>query len=160
MTAPFLIGSALVLGSFCSVGFFASSGRKRRLYHTEAALELIGRVRASIDCFLTPVNDIFAGFSNEPLEECGFLDVLREKGLTAAALSGTASFPEQVTELLVSFSTSLGEGYKEEQLKLCDFYGDAILKVLESERSEYEKDIRLYRFVPALLALFIILCFL
>ncbi|MBQ7475219.1 MAG: hypothetical protein IJS78_04795 [Clostridia bacterium] len=160
MNAPFLIGSSLVLASAGGVTLSLFSGAKRRIRHTEAILDLIGCIRSEIDFFLRPVAPILADYRNEALEECGFLPVMRERGLRAAAESGTASLTDGTVAVLCRFADSLGGGYKEEQLRLCDFTCSGIAEELNRARNELERDGNVYRFVPILSALFIILCFL
>ena len=159
MTASFAAGSCLVLVSAVSVGACAAAESRKRIKYTEAAYDLVCHARQTIDCLLTPVGSIFSDFKNESLEKCGFLKILREDGLTAAVSSRAASFPDGVDELLVRFADSLGNGYKDDQLHLCDYYASKLTETLDRERAELEKNIDAYRFVPALLALFVILCF-
>lgn len=159
MTFLFAAGSSLVFASSLAAASSVVSGKRKRIRHTEAILGLFSHVRSNIEYFLTPVDGIFADFRNDALESCGFSRVLRESGIDAAVRSNTASFSPQTGELLLSFSSSLGKGYKEEQLRLCDYFREKVSEELERERESLKRNLPAYRYAPPVFALFIILCF-
>ncbi len=160
MTVSFAAGASLVLGCSLTVTMSFISEKRKRISHTEAILALISHVRSSIDHFLTPVDGIFTEFKNEALESCGFSAVLRDSGICGAVGSHTASLSEETEAILSYFSRSLGGGYKDDQLKLCDHCSEKIEAELEREREELKRNLTAYRFAPLIFALFIILCFL
>ena len=159
MTVSFAAGASLVIA--CSLGVSVSllSEKRKRISHTEAILGLISHVRSNIDHFLTPVDGIFAEFRNETLESCGFSAVLRDSGINGAVGSHTASVSDETEAILSYFSRSLGGGYKDDQLSLCDYCSEKIEAELKREREDLKRNLTAYRFAPPIFALFIILCF-
>lgn len=160
MTASFVIGSVFVLSSAVGVSTVLIASSRRRIRHTEALVELVRHIRTHIEYFLTPVDLIFSDFRNETLESCGFCPVLRDSGLAEALRTGGGSFSPETRLIAEKFASSLGDGYRDGQLRLCDFCISGLSEQLERERESYDRNLNMYRFVPCLLALFIILCFL
>ena len=111
MTALKLLG---VLAMLLSGGIGAWSAvcyERRRLRVLDGWLDMIRHLRSQIDCYLTPI--------------CDVLDTLLPPD-TASDLSSLLSatqlyLDEDTRRLLASFANELGGGYREEQLRHCDF---------------------------------------
>ena len=160
MTAPFAAGASLIVISAIAVSVSAMTESRKRVRDTEAVLELISHAKSDIDCFLTPVDVIFSDFRCDALESCGFMNVLRQSGIEKAVSSRTASFSENTKDILLRFSSSLGRGYREDELRLCDWAYDGVSKELEKEIAGIRRNSGAIRFAPLIAALFFILCFL
>ncbi len=160
MTLSFTAGSSLVLACSLAVAVSVVSEKRKRIRQTEAILELISHVRSKIDQFLTPLDGIFSDFRNEELEACGFSEILRSAGIEEAVVAHTASLSADTEQVLTFFSASLGQSYKEDQLRLCDYCIEKIRAELERENESLKRNVTAYRFAPLIAALFIILCFL
>lgn len=118
------VGALMIIGLTLYVGFLFShmqNGRQKRL---ECFLQLIRFIESEISCYQTPLDDIYRRFDGEELEKCGFMTVLREKGMGAALAErrGALCFSDEEYRLLVDFSGELGKSYREEQLRGCDYY--------------------------------------
>ena len=118
------VGALMIIGLTLYVGFLFShmqNGRQKRL---ECFLQLIRFIESEISCYQTPLDDIYRRFEGEELEKCGFMAVVREKGMSAALAEccGALCFSDEEYRLLLDFSGELGKSYREEQLRGCDYY--------------------------------------
>ncbi len=104
-----IIGVLMIL----SVGGIAAYGEikyeKRVLCVLDEWIDLIRHIRSQIDRYLTPLNEI--------MEEC------LEKGMTLERLYRSTSVYLDGTAKhhIEGFTKDIGGGYREDQLKLCDF---------------------------------------
>lgn len=160
MTLRFIVGSVLLFAASAAVSVSYAASSRKRIADTDALIDLVRHIRVHIEYFLTPLDRIYSDFSSDALGSCGFSEVLKKRGLTEAIRSGKANTSKKTSEILLKFSESLGEGYRNDQLDLCDLCISSLTEQLSHEREEYAKKSDLYRFVPGLLAVFIILCFL
>ena len=120
----FRIGGALLLGSVClSLSRAAVRAEHARLCQTVGFLLLLRHVRSSISCFRTPLREIWMGFDNAALNECGFLRLLRRDGFSPALSSVRTKLylGHEELRLLTAFGYELGKSRAEEQLVLCNY---------------------------------------
>lgn len=111
MTFLKILGVLVVL----SVGGISAGGsvlyERRRLRVLDEWIDLIRYIRSQIDCYLTPLSTIL----DDALHESAPTDL-------SALLSSTAPYLDgEAKRLLVTFTRDIGGGYREEQLKDCDF---------------------------------------
>lgn len=121
-----LLGAVLIL----SVGGFAaySTARyeKKRLTVIDGWIDLIFYIRAQIDCYLKPLDKILVEGDRTILDACMSPRGARDPQtvLTASSLY----LDGEVKRLLESFVREIGAGYREEQLRRCDYYTEALRK--------------------------------
>jgi len=106
-----LIGALVILSvggvcAFCSVRY-----ERRRPRVLDSWIDMIQHIRTQIDCYLTPIPEIIADLL--PSHVCADLASL----LDASRLY----LDEETRRLLERFARELGGGYREEQLRHCDF---------------------------------------
>ena len=118
------LGALLIL----SVGFFAAflsvQYEKKRLTVVDGWIDLILYIRGQIDCYLMPLDEILSGGDRALFEAC-------------MSPSNAADLPAILNASGIyldgeSFVREIGSGYREEQLKRCDFF-------IASLRSQREK---------------------
>ncbi len=151
------VGALLIIGAAVYMGHFIASECKRKLQGTEEALALVKYIRRNIEAYLSPIGDILKGYSSEYLEECGFAHTMRETGLACAVEEGYLDLPIQAKRALWDFASSLGSGYAEAELKHCDYCIAMLEEVAASEREKLTLNGRLYRFLPPIGALSLII---
>ena len=121
-----LFGSALILFVGWGIGYSASRRAKEALEASRALLSLIRFIRGQIESFCLPREQIFSRFEHSYLARTGFLDALLEHGSLTLALECLPCLPPEVAALVTAFDGELGKGYQAEQLRLCDYYIDAL----------------------------------
>ena len=136
-----LFGAVLVLlvGTASALGTVRYE--KKRITVLDAWIDLILYIQAEIDCYLTPLQDMLR-ISNSPL-----MHVLQEGEKTdlGAILRSTSIYLDGNTKrLLESFVRKIGDGYREEQLKHCEYYLSSLRRERERMSGELPMRIRLY----------------
>ena len=115
-----ILGALLIL----SVGVFSAyvsvQYEKKRLTVVDGWIDLILYIRGQIDCYLLPIGDILLGGDRALFEACmspsNAADLPAILGASEIYLDGDAK------HTLESFVREIGTGYREEQLKRCDFF--------------------------------------
>jgi len=150
-------GAVLLLAAAAGWGFCEIRDGRRHILELEAVLDLIRAVREGIDRLSAPLSEIYAAYENPVLRESGFLTLLREKGM-AEAVEGTEwrLSPEELA-VLRDLASRLGRGFREEQAALCRYAGDRLEDALEKRRTDEDGRARLWRSIPLLAALSLIL---
>ncbi len=152
-----LLGILLIVTAAYGIGTAISRSLRleyRRLVGFEKLLRLI---RARIECFNQPLSSIYADFSEEALDECGFSEELKRSGFTEALCRcrDRLGLRRELLALLAEFGASLGKSFSEEQLRHCDRY-IALLgekaAVLEKELPVRQKTVRTLTAAAAVMA--------
>lgn len=128
-----ILGSLLVVLS----GFFLGRAFNRSavlaLSQSEAWWRLLCETRLQIDCFSLPVSDILARADPSLLNDCGYLGAEEERPKNFEALVASCSISDTVCrDLVQKFAAEFGKGYREEQLRECDYY----MALLDKHREE------------------------
>lgn len=113
---------------------------RRRLRVSDGWIELIRTVRTQIDCYLLPLDDILSGVCIEgatPSESSATQKLQAVLRLGAPYLS-----PEQY-RVISELVQRLGQGYREEQLRLCDAALERLCPLRDALYAEYPLRLRL-----------------
>ncbi len=142
---------------FCGVlgGIFWASFERARCKQAEGFVDLIRNIRLQIDCFGTPIAGILAsldshlyaalGTSKPP---CDIAHLLAQVPLLV---------DREYAKLLHDFAACLGTGYREEELRYCDYYLARLAPLAQKARDELEKRTRLALILPLALSAALIL---
>ena len=128
-----LFGGLLVLlAGVLSAGAYARF-EKKRLSVLDAWMELLLYIRGQIDCYLMPIDRILGLADRDLLRACS-------GGKPVSSLTDTlhGALPYldfESRRLLSSLARELGSSYREEQLKRCDYY----LQALQRQREKLEQ---------------------
>ena len=137
-----LLGALLVL----SVGGFSAFGtvryEKKRILVLDGWIDLILYIRSQIDCYLTPLGEILLGTDPDLMRAC--MSGNGETDLAAMLRSSSIYLDGSTKRLLESFVRKIGGGYREEQIKHCDYYVSALRATKERMSGELPTRIRLY----------------
>jgi stage III sporulation protein AB len=137
-------GLSLIFAVSILVGQEASAISRRQLRMTEALISLTAYIKGQIEFFSAPLVEIYGGFSNETLEKCGFITVLRKEGLSAALEEIRPSLPPDVYDSLAAFASGLGKSVKQSQLDLCEYHIEALRASYTEQKEALPKKTRLY----------------
>ena len=151
------VGALLILLSAGGWGAYEIRRGRRRLKELEAACALVRYIRENIERLSRPLAQIYASREDPVLEEIGFLGPLRTAGFGAAVReAGWHIFPAE-REILAAFGEALGKGFREEQTALCRYTEDRLAESLEKAKGDLPGRERLWRSIPVLAALSLIL---
>lgn len=125
-----------------------SKYQKKRLSEYEGFYALATYMRTEISCFLSPVGEWSAGFSDDALERTGFLSAMREsEDLEKAFLKAAPkmSLSEVAREDLLRFCSAFGKGYADEVVRLIDSFREKFSEHIDREREEIPRSQKLVR---------------
>ncbi len=136
-----LLGAALILLCGGIASLTASRKEKTKLSVLDAWLELLLHMRGQIDCYLTPQDDLLHGASVQTLRACmgkGYGDTPR------SLLARSAPYLDAESHRLLSaFIEELGSCYREEQLRRCDYYLQALRATRQKVAAELPARVKL-----------------
>lgn len=117
-----LIGALFIaISSFALSSHFCSC-LSREKDELGGFISLLNHIRLEISCFSKPLSQIFSEFSCPALDKSGFTETLRERGFSEGLKKNACrlNLSKEVKDVLLSFSQSLGHGYREDEIKRCD----------------------------------------
>lgn len=119
MTGLKLFGCLLILLAGGTAAHLSVQAELRRLEILDGWIALLLYIRSRIDCFLTPQGEIFASLEYEQLVRCGGSRACTSFGALFHAAKGqlTAECQRLIGDLL----KEIGSGYREEQVRACDY---------------------------------------
>lgn len=153
-------GGVLLL-VLCGVltGLCAAAFERRRYRQAEGFLALLRHIRGQIECFSTPLRGIFAACDASVWAACGMKHPASQ-AFSEQLESTPLYLPQEACRLLFDFAARLGTGYREEQLRCCDYFLQRLTPICDKMRTELPKRERMALFLPvaaaAILALMLI----
>ena len=111
-----LVGGALIVIASIGTAYYISATEKKKIEQIEALIALIKYVRNQIDSFSMPIEKIL---SSCPvlLSRLG----VNEKISSISELASRCDIScEECKKIINDFVLSLGKGYREREIKLCD----------------------------------------
>ncbi len=132
---------------------------KKRVAEYEGLVLLLHHIRTSVSTYAMPKEQIFAAFSHAPLEKCGFLPLLRQRGLAHALEEGGLRASEEALRPLRLFAKDMGMRLSEEELAACARALDETEPMLASLRSGLPTRLRLCRTLVLTGGMMIVLLF-
>jgi hypothetical protein len=140
------LGVALLLGCGALGSVFLCRFERARCVQAEGFLALIRMLRLQIDCFGTPVEKILSTLDEKTRAELGCTGQVTDLGVL---LQNTLLLvPQDFGKLLFDFSLSLGTGYREEELRYCEYYLSRLEPIAKRMRDELDKRVRLAVVLP------------
>ncbi len=124
------LGALLILSVGVFAAFVSVQYEKKRLSVVDGWIDLILYIRGQIDCYLMPIGDILSGGDRALFEAC--MSPSNAADLPAILDASGIYLDGDGKRLIENFVREIGGGYREEQLKRCDFF-------ISSLRNEREK---------------------
>ena len=149
------VGCLLLLALGALSGFWLSVFEKKRVRQANGFLTLIRNVRLQIDCFGTPVGQILSSLDAHTREDLGAPQ--KAKDMQELLLLTPLLLPRECCTLLHEFATALGSGYREEEIRYCEYYESRLEAQARKLENELEKRIRLSFLLPLSLVAALIL---
>ncbi len=131
--------------------------QRNRLREAEALYDMVSCIRDNIEHLMKPLPEIFQNYTNTYLESCGFLPTVRKSDLRTAWTEHTFAVSGETYRLIDEFIRNLGSGYRTEELRLCEYTLGRLRKNLDHMQGDAVNQRKLYKTVPMMFALSIIL---
>lgn len=152
-----LTGAAVVIISSVFYGLCKVKEVRSSIRNMSAFFDLIKYIKDNIEHFVKPVPSILNSYSHHYLEEIGFLREARENGIYRAWKNIETGFSEECREVLHEFFSALGRGYLEDELNRCEYTLKRLGSILESEKNSSKSKEKIYKTIPLMLAVSVVL---
>ena len=135
-----LIGAVLVAASALIATLSHGRFQRKRLQTLDGFIALITYIKGRIDCYALPLADILSSLSLEIFYACN----CPEGALTLDEIVSKSRIylDEESERLLDSFSVEFGSTFREEQLRRCDYYIEALSEQRRRVADEVRKKSR------------------
>ena len=153
------IAGALLLGfSGFASAYVMNSSADAKVKQLEGLIAFMRFIRIQIECFSLPATEIIRRCDRDLLRECGYTEDVLINNFEQLFDSFSIK-DESVRKLMRDFSKGFGKGYREEQLKECDYYIDRLCQQRERMANELpnRKKVNSTLCVSSALALIILL---
>ena len=130
-----IAGAAILVFSGAMGAWFMNSTASRALSQTEAFIVFLRYARIQIECFAMPAGEIIARCERELLGRCGLVSEIVPQTLDEL-IERCEVKDKETLEILEGFVASFGQGYREEQLKECDYYIELLCERREKMADE------------------------
>ena len=145
------VGSALLFVCAVFISTYVSRFEKRRLEVTDAFISLIFYIKGQVDCYSKPIDEILSGAPSRVLDACAYRG---GEGLISMVERSRLYLGDESFRLLYCFASEFGSTYREEQMKRCDYY----IEALTEERKNMAEDIPKMSRIYSTLAICSVLC--
>ncbi len=150
-------GAASMVFAAVFYGFIKIRDVRRGICELSAFCELVKYIGDNIEHFMKPIPDIITSYSNAYLDSCGFLPDARMHGLYNAWEASDFILNDEARSLLDEFFLSVGKGYVDDELRLCEYTSKRLCAVLDSVRISAKDKERIYKTIPLMLAASVVL---
>ena len=114
-----ILGAALIALSGAQTVILLNESAIKAVRSTEAAVLLLRELRSDIECFMLPVSRALERCSQELYHKLGYASESPPRTFSELVERGNISDTE-TKRILSRLGDSLGLGYRDEQLSLCD----------------------------------------
>ncbi len=114
------LGALLIFAVGVFAAFVSVQYEKKRLSVVDGWIDLILYIRSQIDCYLMPLDDILSGGDRALFEAC--MSPSNAADLPAILEASGIYLDGDGKRLIEGFVREIGAGYREEQIKRCDFF--------------------------------------
>ena len=151
------LGALFLLSAGALVSRLLICFEKRRVLQAEGYLALLRFLRWQIDALAKPLPQILAACDGDVLLACGWQKEAPPETLTTLLEGSALYLSDEVCALLHTFAQELGKGYRDEQLRGCDYHLARLSPYCDALRKDLPKKERIALFLPIAAALALIL---
>ena len=161
-------GMILIAVSCTAGGVLFSNRISMRLKQIESFIRFFDYIIKYIDIYKYPVERIFIDYSDDSLENCGFLSKLVKNGrvnglyanpweisLDECKNEGLVFFKGEEYEIIKEFGSKLGNGRADDQICHMNLYREKLNKLYEDEYAKEMNQSKLYKISGWLLGIFL-----
>ncbi len=152
-----LCGGAVIVVCMLFWGREKASELYERQRITKALSVFVLFCKDRISAFRDPLSVIFAAFENDVLESAGFIAQLRCCGCRAACETVLSKLSANDAALLSEFAEKIGGGDEASQTVLCAHVAEGLDKSSNAQLEELAGKSKMYRLLPALAALSLVI---
>ncbi len=152
-----IAGGGLLLASAIFYGFFMVKKERVKVAELVSFRDFVRFISDNIEHRMIPIPDIVRECTIETLSHIGFLSSACQYGIMTAWEKGTWEMDGEAREVLGTFFLKIGRGYREDELDLCRYTIKRLEGILEKVQGDIKNKEKMYRTVPLMLALSVML---
>ena len=114
-----LIGGAMIIGVGIAAAILGARRERRKLAILDGWIDLISYIQNQIDCYLTPLDEIIRDAESMTLSHAKKGD---QTSLSSLFQSTEWGLGEEEKRLVAAFVREIGNGYREDQIRKCNYY--------------------------------------
>ncbi|MBE6625777.1 MAG: hypothetical protein E7628_01160 [Ruminococcaceae bacterium] len=152
-----IAGSVILLATSIYFGQVKITAERTRIKILSSFGDMIKYIGEKIEHFSSPLPEILSEYNNPYLESVGYLDAIRSHGLSLVPDCLKISQNHEEYILIKRFTDSIGKGYKDEEVTLCKYTHQKLAELEEKMSAVLKDKEKLYRTIPPMLALSVIL---
>ena len=153
-----IIGIILILTISVTIGFILCNNLRTRLKNITSLCSFIEHISDNIQLYKTPLDEIYASFSDDYLEKTGFISGLDSGFYNSAANCGLL-YGDEESKIIRNIGEKLGCGTVEEMSKLCISSIDKLRRLEDKLRCELPDKQKVYRRISIIAGASIIIMF-
>ncbi len=132
-----ILGSILILSASIFACYTYEKHEKRSLDSLKELCSFIKHIKSKIEYFSMPLDRIYMSYE----EKSPLISSIIENGFESVK----AYFNKTELNILLPFFSSIGNGFKKEEVCLCDYTICELEKIIESKSTEYPNKIKAFR---------------
>ena len=134
-----LLGGGMILGVGVTAAILGIRRERHKLSILDGWIDLISLIRNQIECYVTPLDDILRKASDN-----GIALSKNAEGSTLSSLLHATKWglDEEERRLVERFVREIGNGYREEQIRLCDYYLNDLRALRQARAAQLSPRIR------------------
>ena len=150
---------ALILLSAVFYGWTKIYAERNKLKETSAFYDFIRYIRDNIEHFSKPLPEICKNYQNQYFTKRGLSSQIERCGIKSALEAYVFLMSEEDTDTVLQFAREIGGGYREDELRLCDYTLKRLEGSIAAQKGEIKNKEKMYKTIPVLLAASVILLF-
>lgn len=156
------LGATILSASILGFGVSYNSHLSSQAKSLKELLGLLQTISTRIECFHSPLHEIYRDFSSAHLDKIGFTDDLKKNGLAFALIRSRSrlSLRASTFNSLSELASCLGKSYADDQIKTCNRYEEILRTDLARVEKELPNKMKLSLCLSAAGALMIAILFL
>lgn len=119
----------------------------------EETMRLIRHIRVRLECYLSPISELCAGFKSDVLSECGILSEEKICSKDCFLNDNRILMPMQIREMLYSYFNDVGSSYMESEISKIKELEASIDSSLKEFVKEMPRRVKCYGVMTVSLAL-------
>ncbi len=131
-----LTGAVLLTCSGIAASHVMNRKESEALRQNEGMMALLRTVRGQIECFARPIPEILSACERKELDACGYFGEDVPKDLLGV-IGQCRRYDEESVEIVSRFAEEFGRGYREDEVRACDY----TLSLLDQRREVLAKEL-------------------
>ena len=139
-----IIGSVAIVIAALTLYLEMQHFEKLKIKQINSFIMFIEYIKNQIECFLLPIDVIISACDEDLIKSCGInIDYKKAKKIDDLLEHTDFYCNSDCIELMKQFSNNFGQGYLQEQIRLCDYYRSELIKQRDKFKDKCIKEKKL-----------------